>query len=78
MKKALSLVTTKGQVVIPAIIRKKYGIVAGTLICFNDKNGKINMVPLTPRAIDKNIGFLQTKGKLTKALLAEKKREKKR
>ena len=72
-----SIVTTKGQVVIPAKIRKKYGIKIGTRIQFEEANGEIIMLPLTEETIDKNIGFLGTKGKLLRKLMAEKKAERK-
>ena len=70
-----SMVTVKGQVVIPVKIRKKYGITNGTLIYFNDYKGKLFLLPLTEDSVDKNIGFLKTHGKLKKALLAEKRSE---
>lgn len=70
-----SVVTTKGQVVIPAKLRKKYGIKIGTKIQFEEENGEIIMLPLTEETIDKNIGFLGTKGKLLKKLLEEKRSE---
>ena len=72
-----SIVTTKGQVVIPAKIRRKYGIKIGTKIQFEEKNGEIIILPLTEEIIDKNIGFLGTKGKLLRKLMAEKKIESK-
>ena len=71
----VSVVTTKGQVVIPAKLRRKYGIKIGTKIQFAEENGEIIMLPLTEETIDKNIGFLGTKGKLLKKLLQEKKTE---
>ena len=71
----LSVVTTKGQVVIPAKLRSKYGIKIGTKIQFAEENGEIIMLPLTEETIDQNIGFLGTKGKLLKKLLQEKKAE---
>jgi AbrB family looped-hinge helix DNA binding protein len=70
-----SIVTTKGQVVIPSKIRRKYKIKSGTRIHFYENNGEIKMVPLTPELIRANIGFLGTKGKLLKALMEEKKKE---
>jgi len=70
-----SIVTIKGQVVIPAKLRRKYGIKNGTLVHFYDKGGEIRMVPLTHELIDANIGFLGTKGRLRRALIKEKKRE---
>ena len=71
----MSVVTTKGQVVIPAKLRRKYGIKIGTKIQFAEENGEIIMLPLTEETIDQNIGFLGTKGKLLKKLLQEKKSE---
>ncbi len=70
-----SIVTTKGQVVIPSKIRRKFGIRNGTRIHFYEKNGEILMIPLTHELVDANIGFLGTKGKLLKALADEKRRE---
>jgi len=70
-----SVVTVKGQVVIPAKLRRKYGIKSGTRIHFYEKEGEIRMIPLTHDVIDKNIGFLKTKGKLIRALAGEKMQE---
>ena len=70
-----SVVTVKGQVVIPSRLRRKYGIKSGTLIHFSEANGEIRMVPITHDVIETNIGFLGTKGKLMRALTEEKKRE---
>ena len=73
-----SLVTVKGQVVIPSRLREKYGIKVGTPVQFYEKDGEIRLVPLTRELIDSNVGFLGTKGKLLKALGREKKRERNR
>ncbi|HHT9116615.1 MAG TPA: AbrB/MazE/SpoVT family DNA-binding domain-containing protein [Candidatus Wunengus californicus] len=70
-----SIVTSKGQVVIPSKLRRKYGIRNGTRVHFFEVNGEIRIVPVTPELIDKNIGLLGTRGKLMRALLEEKKRE---
>lgn len=70
-----SVVTSKGQVVIPSKLRRKYGIKSGTLVHFYEDNGEMRLVPVTPELIDKNIGLLGTKGKLMRSLLEEKKRE---
>jgi len=70
-----SIVTSKGQVVIPSKLRRKYGIKNGTRIHFYEVNGEMRIVPVTPELIDKNIGLLRTKGKLMRALLEDKKRE---
>lgn len=70
-----SKVTVKGQVVIPAKLRKKYGIKNGTRINFEDENGEIHLIPITSEMIEKNFGLLGTKGKLLRALMEEKKKE---
>ena len=71
----VSVVTIKGQVVIPSVLRRKYGITNGTLVHFYDKEGEIRMIPLTHAVIDANVGFLGTKGKLREALGEDKKME---
>lgn len=70
-----SVVTTKGQVVIPSKLRKKYKIKNGTIIHFFEEGAVIKMKPITPEYIRANVGFLGTKGKLLKALMDEKKIE---
>lgn len=67
-----TVVTTKGQIVIPAEIRKKYGLKVGTRIRFDDQDGEIKLVPITEEVIKNNIGLLRTEGKLLKALHKEK------
>lgn len=73
----LSMVTAKGQVVIPVRIRRKHGIKNGTPIRFVEEGNKIVLEPLTPEFVDSQFGFLGTKGRLLRALMEEKKRERK-
>jgi len=68
-------VTSKGQVVIPAKLRKKYGIKTGTMVCFWDKEDRIEIEPITSGTIRKNIGIFGTKGKLLNVLREETKKE---
>jgi AbrB family looped-hinge helix DNA binding protein len=70
-----SIVTIKGQVVIPAKIRRKFGIKNGTKVQFFEENGEIKMVPITEKTIESNVGLLETKGNLLKALMEDKKKE---
>ena len=70
-----AIVTVKGQIVIPVALRKKYKIGAGTIIHFQEEQDGVKMIPTTPETIDNNVGFLGTQGKLLKALMDEKKRE---
>ena len=70
-----SIVTVKGQVVIPSRLRRKYKIRKGTIINFYDAGDEIKLVPVTHELIDRYAGILHTKGKLLKALMNEKKIE---
>ena len=68
-------VTSKAQLVIPAKLRKKFGIKAGTRVNFFEEEDGIKIIPVTEEIIDANKGFLGTRGKLLKALMEEKKKE---
>ena len=69
-------VTTKGQLVIPSKIRRKFGIKPGTRVNFFIEEDGIKMIPVTPETIKANIGFLGNDGpSLLKALMEEKKAE---
>lgn len=70
----ISIVTTKGQVVIPQKIRTKYHIKKGTRICFEPRNGEIAIKPLTSDYFEKMAGILKG-GKLTQTLLEERARD---
>ena len=70
-----SVVTTKGQLVIPAKIRRRHGIKRGTRICLIDEGGDIVLRPLTAEYFRKAAGILGTGGKVLKAFLEEKKKE---
>ncbi len=76
-KNDFGYVTTKGQVVIPSKLRKKFGIKAGTRINFFVETDGIKIIPVTPEVIEANKGFLDTKGNLLKALMKEKETERK-
>ncbi len=69
-------VTSKGQLVIPSKMRRKYGIKPGTRINFFEEKDGIKIIPLTSETIKANIGFLGKDGpSLLKALMEEKKQE---
>lgn len=69
-------VTTKGQLVIPSKLRRKFGIKPGTRVNFFEDNDGIKIVPVTSETIKANIGFLGKDGpSLLKALMEEKKIE---
>jgi AbrB family looped-hinge helix DNA binding protein len=72
-----SKVTAKGQIVIPAALRRKYGISAGTKIQFYEENDRIILQPVTREYIDKVRGMFKGSGAL-KALMEDRKRERER
>jgi AbrB family looped-hinge helix DNA binding protein len=51
--------TSKGQLVVPAELRRKHGIEAGTRVKFlEDQFGRIVLQPVTGRYIDRLMGCL--------------------
>lgn len=70
-----SVVTSKGLVVIPARIRRKFGIKKETKIAFIEKNGMLLIQPLNKRYFESLSGILGTDGKVLKSLMEEKKWE---
>ena len=54
-------VTSKGQVVVPARLRRKFGIKAGTRLNFTEANGNIVIQPVTREFIDSFCGLFKTK-----------------
>jgi AbrB family looped-hinge helix DNA binding protein len=70
-----SVVTTKGQIVVPSRIRKKFGIKKGTKIAFIEKDGKLILQPLNKNYFLSLAGILGTNGKVLKSLMEDKKRE---
>lgn len=70
-----SVITTKGQVVIPVKIRKKYGIKSGTRVAFIEKDGRVIIQPLDKDYFENLAGILDEKGKMLKSLMEDKKKE---
>lgn len=68
-------VSQKGWVVIPAELRKKYGIKPGSKLQFVDYGGALELVPIPDNPIQAAAGMLKGSKSLTKALLDEHRRE---
>lgn len=66
--------TVKGQIVIPAELRRKHGIKAGTKITFIDTDDAIIIKPVTEESIKRMRGVLRGKGVL-EALLDERRQD---
>jgi len=73
-----STVTIKGSVVIPVATRRRLGIKPGTKVSFTDNGTDVVLHPRTAEAIKALRGCLKTGGNLTRALLAERRRERER
>ena len=71
-------VTTKGQLVIPARIRRKLGIKPGTKVCFVERGGEILFQPVTKEYIRSVCGMLKSPTSVTQELLADRKKDKER
>jgi AbrB family looped-hinge helix DNA binding protein len=54
-------VTSKGQLVVPARIRRRFGIKPGTRINFLEEGERIIFQPVTPEYIDSFCGVFQQK-----------------
>jgi AbrB family looped-hinge helix DNA binding protein len=72
---AKSVVTVKGQVVIPSELRRKFGIKRGTQVYLYERGDEIVIRPITGEYLRSLAGIIGTKGKLQKALMKEKAKE---
>ena len=71
-----SIVTAKGQLIIPSRLRRKYGIKKGTPVSIYERDGEIILRPITDEYIRSLQGIARHwRGDLMKALQKEKARE---
>lgn len=70
--------SAKGWIVIPAHLRRKYGIEPGDEITIVDYGGVLSLVPVLAEPIREGRGAIASRKSLTRALLSERKRERKR
>jgi AbrB family looped-hinge helix DNA binding protein len=75
MKTELSTVTTKGQLVIPAKLRRKYAIREGTQVAFIEEENRLILQPLTPEFVRSLRGSLKSDPSALKILLDDRKQE---
>ncbi len=68
-------VSTKGWVVIPAPLRKKYGLKPGSTVEIFDAGGRIILFPGMEDPIEEAHGMLAEGPSLTEELLAERAKE---
>lgn len=75
MKTEISTVTTKGQLVIPAKLRRKYAIRGGTQVAFLEEENRLVLQPLTPEFVRSLRGSVKADPSALKILLDDRKRE---
>lgn len=68
-------VTSKGQLVVPSRLRRKYGIKPGTKIRFIERDSEIVFQPVTREYIRSLCGMLKSDVSVTQELLKERERE---
>ena len=74
----IATVSSKGWVVIPVEMRKKYELEPGTQVALVDYGGVLAIVPAMSHPVKDSAGLLKSRPSLTKALLKERARERKR
>ena len=62
-------VTTKGQLVIPARIRRRFGIKAGTKVHFIERGEELVLQPVTSASIRRLCGVLKSEMSVSQELL---------
>ena len=67
--------TVKGQVVIPAPIRKKFGIVKGTPVNIYDEENRIIVEPVHRDPVQQGRGMLKSRGRVLKRLIKDRSEE---
>jgi AbrB family looped-hinge helix DNA binding protein len=73
-----STVTSKGQLVVPARLRRRFGIKPGTEVRFIEREGEIVFQPVTKEFIRSLQGSLRANGSATEDLLRDRAADRKR
>jgi len=77
MPREFATITTKGQLVIPARLRRKYALKKGTRVAIGEDNGRLILQPITPAFIRSLQGSLGKDSRVLDILYAERRRERK-
>jgi AbrB family looped-hinge helix DNA binding protein len=73
-----STMTSKGQIVVPAKLRRRYGLKPGTKVHFIEKDNEILFQPVTKEYIRSMHGMLKSETPVTKELLRERAKDRER
>jgi len=67
--------SSRGQIVIPRDVRKKFNIVQGKKILVKSEEDRVILMPLPDDPVENFCGIFKNGASLTKALLNERKKE---
>jgi len=70
-----STITSKGQIVVPARLRRRYGLKPGTKVYFIERDKEIVFQPVTKEYLKNVHGMLTSETSATKELLKERAKE---
>ena len=76
-----TVISSKGQVVIPAELREQFGLEKGTPATWSEERGRLVLTPITERRLREIRGFLKPAPgtpSMFEELFAERERERKR
>jgi AbrB family looped-hinge helix DNA binding protein len=76
-----TVISSKGQVVIPAELRERFGLEKGTPATWTEEKGRLVLTPITAQRLDEIMGFQKPKpGQpfMFEESLAERERERER
>lgn len=73
-----STMTSKGQIVVPAKLRRRYGLKPGTKVYFIERDSEILFQPVTKEYLKSVHGMLTSTSSVTEELLKERARDKER
>ena len=81
MRSYPTVISSKGQVVIPAELRQQLGLDKGTRAIWKEEEGRLVLTPMTERRLNEIMGFLKpAPGEVSafELLFEERERERKR
>lgn len=81
MQSHRTVISSKGQVVIPAALREQLGLDKGTRAIWTEERGRLVLTPITARRLDEIMGFLKPgpgEPSAFEMLFEERERERKR
>jgi AbrB family looped-hinge helix DNA binding protein len=73
-----STMTSKGQIVVPARLRRRYGLKQGTKVYFIERDKEILFQPVTKDYLKSVHGMLTSETSMTKELLKERAKDRDR